>query len=259
MKSQLTESCDNPCKDYCGVCNSSEKVRYPQDFEFLDETIPEVREGGEVRRILFSFAKRDSAIFFGHLNIMHMFGMAFQRSSIRMHFSKGYNPKPKMEFPHPLTLGISSEEEIVGAEIYYNGENLEDVVDLLNTKLPDGIFVTGYNLLPALEEGRKYKSLMAQYWGSKYLLQTDDASEYSLDYLFDSLNQKVLEFGVVDDYEIEKKDDGIEIVSEMKNKKMNNIVRILAEIVGEVPLSKKISMTRLKIYRNDGHSRTAFV
>jgi len=259
MNFQLTESCDNPCREYCGVCNKDEKVRYPEGFDFLEKEISVEEETGQVRRILFNFTKSGSAVFFGHLNIMHMFEMAFQRAGIRMFFTQGYNPKPKMEFPHPLTLGIASEGEIIGAEIYYHGEDLNVLMNDLNEVLPDGITVTDSSLLTVPEEGRKYKSLMAQYWGSIYKLQIDDHCKFTLDVIYESLLEKAIEFDVSEDFLFELKEGCIEITSEMKNKKMNNIMRLLNEIVGENPLADGISLTRIKTYKKNNNSRSLFL
>jgi radical SAM family uncharacterized protein/radical SAM-linked protein len=259
MKSELTESCDNPCKEYCGVCNKEEKVRYPEGLDFLDEDIHVEEETGQVRRILFNFKKEGSAVFFGHLSIMQMFAMSFQRASIRMFYTQGFNPKPKMEFPHPLSLGISSEGEVIGVEIYYHGEDLNQMMEKLNTVLPDGIIVTGCTLHPFAGEGRKYKSLMSEYWGSLYKLTLDPDSGLMISSLYESLVEKVQKFDVSDDYHFVKEDESIEILSEMKNKKMNNIIRILEDIVGENPLSKGINLKRLKTYKKNHSDKCLFI
>lgn len=259
MGYQLTESCDNPCREYCGVCNKEEKVRYPEGFDFLEEEIIIPEETGTVRRILFNFKKKGSSVFFGHLNIMHMFEMSFQRAGVSMFFTQGYNPKPKMEFPHPLTLGIASESEIIGAEIYYHDEDLQEMIQKINDVLPEGISVTDCTLLPEIEEGRKYKSLMAQYWGSLYKLDVDSKCNYSLEFIFAQLKEKAEEQGVLGDYTFELKDSSIEILSEMKNNKMNNIVRLLSEFTGDNPMSTGINLTRLKTYKKEKESKTLFV
>jgi len=259
MDFQLTESCDNPCREYCGVCNKEEKVRYPEGPRFLEEDIASYEETGTVRRILFNFTKNDSSVFFGHLNIMHMFEMAFQRAGLTMFFTQGYNPKPKMEFPHPLTLGIASEGEIIGAEIYYHGEDLQEMMAKINNVLPDGINVTDSTLLPVPEEGRKYKSLMAQYWGSLYKLDVDNKSIFTLDNIYAQLQEKADELGVSDDYTFTLNSGYIEVLSEMKNKKMNNIIRLLSEFTGENPMAEGINLTRLKTYKKDKEGKTLFV
>ncbi|MBI9097738.1 MAG: DUF2344 domain-containing protein, partial [Spirochaetaceae bacterium] len=259
MTSELTAACDNPCREYCGVCNKNEKVRYPEGLEYLDEEINIEEEKGQVRRILLNFKKKDSAIYFGHLNIMHMFEMAFQRASFNLFFTQGYNPKPKMEFPHPLTLGVASEGEVIGFEMYYHDEDMNLMIETLNKVLPQGIEVTDYLLLPVPEEGRKYKSLMAQYWGSLYTLKLEGNSPMTLDELFKELNEKVQEFDVREDYSFVLKKDSIEIVSEMKNKKMNNIIRLLGEILGENPMSKGVILRRIETYKKDKEEKSLFL
>lgn len=259
MGYELTESCDNPCREYCGVCNSDMKVRYPEGEDILEEEVEEPAPKGDVRRILFKFEKTGSAIFFGHLNVMHMFEMAFQRAGIDMHFTQGFNPKPKMEFPHPLSLGVSSVSEVIGAEIYYYGEDLGDFISRLNKVLPAGFKVTDATLLPVPEEGRKYKSLMAQYWGSRYILQAGDAENLDNQALYEKLVQAAEDNEVSDDYTFEIDQDGISVVSEMKNKKMNNIIRLLETILGENPLSSGIDLNRTHIYKKEKDKRGLFL
>lgn len=259
MSYELTESCDNPCKDYCGVCSKDQKVRYPEGFDFLSTPLPTAEMKGPVRRILFKFRKFGPAIYLGHLNVMHMFEMAMQRASIHMNFTKGYNPKPKMEFPHPLTLGIASEGEVIGVEIHYNGEDLDVLKERINSSLPSGFEITHTLLLPLVEEGRKYKSLMAQYWGSRYRLETDNKKQRSLQSLYEDLLIQMKENEVSEDYTLKLKDESIEVISEMKNKKMNNIVRLLNSILGDKPLSGDIILTRLDIYQKRNGERKLFL
>jgi len=258
MGYELTESCDNPCRDYCGVCSRDNKVRYPEGFDFLSDPIPPAPEKGPVRRVLLKFRKFGPAIFLGHLNVMHMLEMAFQRAGIPMNFTQGFNPKPKMEFPHPLTLGISSEGEVLGVEIYYSGEELTQMLKRLNQSLPEGFEFTQCELMPVPEEGRKYKSLMAQYWGSLYKLEMEGSSG-DLKQLFDRLSQQAEEEDVAEDYRFELKEDSIEILSAMNNKKMNNVIRLLGEIYGENPLTEGIELTRLKLFKKDNSGKSLFL
>ncbi|MBN2656511.1 MAG: TIGR03960 family B12-binding radical SAM protein [Spirochaetales bacterium] len=258
MGYELTESCDNPCRDYCGVCSKDQKVRYPEGFDFLSDPVPPVRERGPVRRILLKFRKFGPAVYFGHLNVMHMFEMAFQRAGIPMNFTRGFNPKPKMEFPHPLTLGVLSDGEVMGVEIHYSGEDLKEIVDRLNTVLPAGFEFTDCQLLPVPEEGRKYKSLMAQYWGSLYRLRTV-GPELSQSEMFASLNEIAERENVADDYNFVINGDVIEILSQMNNKKMNNIIRLLEQILGENPLKEDIELTRIELYSKGKTGKTLFL
>ncbi|MBB6479086.1 TIGR03936 family radical SAM-associated protein [Spirochaeta isovalerica] len=258
MSYDLTDSCDNPCRDYCGVCSKDQKVRYPEGFDFLSEPIPPAREKGPVRRIILKFRKFGPAIFLGHLNVMHMFEMAFQRAGILMNFTQGFNPKPKMEFPHPLTLGISSEGEVMGVEIHYDGEELSDLVSRLNQVLPAGFEFTDCQLLPVPDEGRKYKSLMAQYWGSLYRLNTAESNISPVE-LYEKLKEQAEVQNVADDYRFEMNGDSIELLSQMNNKKMNNIIRLLELILGENPLKEGVELTRLKLYKKEKEGKSLFL
>ena len=68
-------------------------------------------------KILFSFTKKNTAVYLSHINVMNIFERAFLRSGIDLVYSRGFNPKPKLEFANPLTLGVESEDEIASIEI----------------------------------------------------------------------------------------------------------------------------------------------
>ena len=67
---------------------------------------------GPARRVLFSFRKFGPAAYLGHLDILGVLERAFLRAGYEPAFTQGFNPKPRLEFAHPLPLGVESEEEV---------------------------------------------------------------------------------------------------------------------------------------------------
>ena len=60
------------------------------------------------QKISFRFAKLGSARFFSHHDIMRHFERGFKRAGLQVLHSRGFNPRPRMVFPHPLPLGVAS-------------------------------------------------------------------------------------------------------------------------------------------------------
>ena len=89
-------------------------------------------------RLLFS--KLGRARFISHLDLMRTFQRAFFRAQIRIRHTEGYHPHPFVSIALPLSVGFSSDCEILefGLE---GGAEPEEVPELLNRTLPEGILV----------------------------------------------------------------------------------------------------------------------
>ncbi len=109
------------------------------------------------QKISFTFAKTGAARFFSHHDIMRHFERGFKRAGIRVHHSKGFNPRPRMVFPHPLPLGVSSiceEIEVELSEEY----SLEELFKLLVPVLKPCIELKGMTTLNNCKRGRVVES-----------------------------------------------------------------------------------------------------
>ncbi len=84
------------------------------------------------------FEKVGYARLIGHLDLMKLFRRAIKRAGIRLLYSEGFNPSPRLSIGNPLPLGVASVCE------YLEMETLEDyqipeVQQRLNAELPTGI------------------------------------------------------------------------------------------------------------------------
>ena len=78
-------------------------------------------------KIRFKFSKIGCYKYFSHLDIISILSRAVRRARIRVKYSEGFNPRPKMSFGPPTPLGIESRAEygdIVLAEDLEAGEFL---------------------------------------------------------------------------------------------------------------------------------------
>jgi radical SAM-linked protein len=134
---------------------------------------PDRPRQGRAGRILFSFSKQGKAVYLSHMNVMQIFERALLRAGYLSEFTQGYNPKPRIEFAQPLSLGIASEGEIALAELQNFNEE-EAFISALNPVLPEGIEVTRARYLPPYQTGQKKHSLMSLYRGSEYRIEPRD-------------------------------------------------------------------------------------
>jgi len=127
---------------------------------------------GAPARVLFRFAKRGTASWISHLDLMSVFERALVRAGYRARFTEGFNPKPRLEFASPLALGAESSAEIASVDLEdFDGASV--FADRMNRALPVGISVEQASTMPEVPHGSRRPSLGAAYWGSEYLLGTD--------------------------------------------------------------------------------------
>lgn len=249
INQKTTPLCSDNCDHNCGVCKKDFKVKYADiddDFDKIDPV--EEIDKSTYRKIVFRFSKSGRAIFVPHLSTMTIIERAFFRSGIEVRFTEGFNPKPKLEFAHPLTMGIESDYEVFGIELYNGYEDLKTTIANLNCNLPEGFSIKKAYPMNEIKEGTKHKKLMALYAGSDYEI---DCTNSSLDSF--GLKEKIEKFientDVKDDYEINVVDENILAVKAIfNNKKWNNCVKMIGEATGDSPLTSGYNIKRTTCY-----------
>ena len=99
------------------------------------------------------FSKTGRARYISHLDLMRTFQRAFQRADLTIKHTEGFNPHPFISILLPLSLGFSSQCELLEFQLLGDTPH-EDVPARLNAVLPEGITVER-----CYEGGRKAKEL----------------------------------------------------------------------------------------------------
>ena len=89
-------------------------------------------------RLLFS--KTGRAKYISHLDLMRTFQRAFSRAEIQIKHTEGYNPHPFVSIALPLSVGYSSECEILEFGLL-GGATAEEVPERLTAAMPEGIII----------------------------------------------------------------------------------------------------------------------
>ena len=249
---ELTSPCSSECSHLCGVCGNEtavkDKVLPLKANNFCPQ--PDLQPGEE-RRVLFSFTKLGKAAFLGHLTVMQVFERAFLRAGYRAGFTEGFNPKPRLEFAHPLSLGIESQAEIAG--VVLSGLDSEsEFCRKMSAALPEGFTVIRARALEPHITGRKKLSLMSLYWGSDFLIE-DEAGSGRLSTLFRGLEQagedKVK--GLFSFSKVSKAPEGLRLRQKQSEKGAGNILKLLEKLGVEHPLTSGLTITRLAVLAAD--------
>lgn len=99
------------------------------------------RAEAPVYRYRARFRKEGRARFLGHLDLVRALAQSFRRAGVRLDYSAGFKPKPKMSLSPALALGIASREEFLDFEVRTRLE-AEDFLPRINASLPEGLTFT---------------------------------------------------------------------------------------------------------------------
>jgi radical SAM superfamily enzyme YgiQ (UPF0313 family) len=156
----LSPACTPECNHLCGVCSKKHTVIEAAEPAVVEKkSVPAVTIPPKTTQLIITYERSGSSLFLSHISTMRNFEMAFQRSGLAIGFTQGYNPKPKLEFVNPLSMGIVGEEEVLLTEI--EEEHLPPVDEIrsrLQASLSDGYTIGEILLLdlPRKETLAKY-------------------------------------------------------------------------------------------------------
>ena len=246
---ELTVPCAEICTDHCGVCGKQNQVRIP------DNTLPDISalqseksanpDEIQWKRLLLTFSKEGPAIYLGHLDVMNVFERALQRTGFNIDFTRGFNPKPRIEFAQPLSLGISSEEEICTVRMACSDKDVKELIQILNRSLPSGIVVNEASWIRPVPEGKKTRKVMTAFWGSDWIIDVSN-SESTASGLAELLRTEVEERGIPDDMETEISDENLKVRLRHGGTKHHNLMRLLESVIGKPPLQASLQITRIR-------------
>ena len=105
-----------------------------------------------MNRLLFK--KTGNAIWISHLDLMRLFQRAFRRAGLPLTHTQGFNPRPSVSIALPLSVGVSSDCELLDFSIDGVEVPCDEIKRRLNESLTDGIEV-----LEVYQNGRKIRDL----------------------------------------------------------------------------------------------------
>ena len=150
FKGEMTPSCSESCSK-CGVCDDKVALLFANSKSNLDDQ--EIKAEGKrpmsiaLVRVRTKFTKSGTARFLSHLDMVKLFIKALRRAGIKVAYSEGFNPQPQMQFSPPLSIGTTSECELVDL-LLANHYDLEYLRNELNKVLPSSIQLIELGILP---------------------------------------------------------------------------------------------------------------
>lgn len=143
LKERLTLDCREKCLE-CGVCDH--KTVDPVLYKHWN--LPNILEKHPAEQVItapkkyrLTFTKLENARYFSHLELARVFIRAFKRAGLRLEYSKGYHPMPKVSFACALPVGVESMQETVDIQLS-ESQAVSSIKQRINRQLPSGIAVT---------------------------------------------------------------------------------------------------------------------
>jgi radical SAM-linked protein len=156
QKAVATPSCKEKCsgcgvnklvdKKYCRWCpghpessDSAGRITSDKVFPTREETMKNTIK--PARYIRIRFRKFGAMLYISHLDLTKTIMRSVVRSGLPVYYTEGYNPKPKLVFATPLSVGCGGEEEILDIRLMKAVGN-EEIMQKLSSVMPNGIEIT---------------------------------------------------------------------------------------------------------------------
>ncbi|MCQ2546546.1 MAG: TIGR03936 family radical SAM-associated protein [Clostridia bacterium] len=116
-------------------------------------------------KYIIKFKKTGVICYTSHLDIMKVFKRSFKRAGIRLAYSQGFNPHPKMGFAQPLSLGYRGYDEYIEFETAadWNNMNGQEILGALREIMPEGLTLVSIKEAPELKKTLASMTVAAEY------------------------------------------------------------------------------------------------
>lgn len=115
-------------------------------------------------RYAVKFNKTGYIKYTSHLDLLRLFKRVIKRSEIKLKYSQGFNPHPKLGFAQPLSLGYESICEILEIETVPEYETA-DIISRLQERMPEGI-----DILDCIKLSDEGKTIASAVYEAEYLI-----------------------------------------------------------------------------------------
>lgn len=99
------------------------------------------------------FSKQGDVRFISHRDLLRLFERALRRARLPVMMSQGYNPRPRISLPAPLSVGFTGGNEVFDFELE-EWVRPEEIRRRLAAQLPAGVVLKSLQTVPARPDRR---------------------------------------------------------------------------------------------------------
>lgn len=142
LRAENTIPCEFNCVQ-CGVC-SGFKTHKVIDKKYTSQKheIEKVAEDAEIFKYRLKITKDDNLRYLSHLDWQNTIMKTLYRSGLKLNFSKGFNPTPKVSLGVALPVFVESSTEFIDIEIFDKTDK-ETIKAKLQAALPEKMRLIG--------------------------------------------------------------------------------------------------------------------
>ncbi len=122
-----------------------------------------------MQRLRIKFSRGDEVKFISHLDITRLWERALRRAGVPLAYSQGFSPHPQMALAVPLSVGMTSETELMDITCTRN-VTPQWLTDIVNQQLPPGIRVLQVQQIPPTQPALQAQVRFAEY---RVVIKTD--------------------------------------------------------------------------------------
>ncbi len=150
------------CSD-CGVCGPElghNVIAEPPPIPLREPK--QTHQNERVSRIRIRFAKTGAITLLSHLDIVRLLERALRRSELKVSYTGGFHPLPRIQIALALPLGVEAGGELMDIE-FFEHVNAKTVIEKLQATLPQGFRLISSDSVP-LNECSLSQKLTAAIW-----------------------------------------------------------------------------------------------
>jgi radical SAM-linked protein len=108
------------------------------------------------QRVRIRFTKHDDLRWLGHRDLMRLWERLFRRAGVPLSMTEGFHPKPRINFPSALAVGIAGLDELLEVDLAepLSADALQSAVVL---QAPPGLNIKAIEVLPAPDRKAQVK------------------------------------------------------------------------------------------------------
>jgi radical SAM-linked protein len=115
-----------------------------------------------MQRLRVRFGRSEEIKYISHLDLMRFWERALRRAGLPLAYTEGFNPHPKISLAAPLSVGVTSEAELM--DVYFTRWDSPNIfMNRMKDQLPEGI-----QLMGVLPVGLNIPSLQSQVRFAEY-------------------------------------------------------------------------------------------
>jgi radical SAM-linked protein len=99
------------------------------------------------QRMRIRFTKQSDLRWLSHRDLMRTWERLFRRADVPLGMTEGFHPKPRMNFPSALAVGIAGDDELLEVELSENW-SAERLAAAIISQAPPGLDIMHVELMP---------------------------------------------------------------------------------------------------------------